>query len=236
MTSESEYGGPVVTRIVALAQPILDDLGLTLYDCEHAGGTLIITLDKRRDARPGPDGSGSDAPGSDAPGSDAPGSDESGSAGPRVLLDELSLFTRLLSRELDHDDPMPGRYTLEVSSPGLERRLRRPDHYTGAIGEAVAIRLVREIDGTRRLNGTLIGATDGGITIRLDDDAAGTDAGSERQLRYADIERAKTIFTWGPAPKPGKGASARPRSAAVAGGSADAEEASTHHSQEAAAS
>jgi ribosome maturation factor RimP len=218
MTSESEYGGPVVTRIVALAQPILDDLGLTLYDCEHAGGTLIITLDKRRD----PVG---------------PGSDESGSAGPRVLLDELSLFTRLLSRELDHDDPMPGRYTLEVSSPGLERRLRRPDHYTGAIGEAVAIRLVREIDGTRRLNGTLIAATDSGITIRLDDDATGTEAGSERQLRYADIERAKTIFTWGPAPKPGKGASARPRSAAVAGGgSADAEEASTHHSQEAAAS
>jgi ribosome maturation factor RimP len=204
--TESEYGGPVVARIVALAQPILDDLGLTLYDCEHAGGTLIITLDKRRDAGP-----------------------ESGA--PRVLLDELSLFTRLLSRELDHDDPMPGRYTLEVSSPGLERRLRRPDHYTGAIGETVAIRLVREIDGTRRLNGTLVGATDSGITIRLDDAS-----GAERQLRLADIERAKTVFTWGPAPKPGKGASTRPRSAAAASGPAEAEEASIHHSQEAAAS
>ena len=132
---------------------------------------------------------------------------------------------------------MPGRYTLEVSSPGLERRLRRPDHYAGAIGEAVAIRLVREIDGTRRLNGTLIGATDSGITIRLDD-AAGTDTGTgaERQVRYADIERAKTVFTWGPAPKPGKGTSTRPRSAAAASGPADAEEASIHHSQEAAAS
>ena len=229
--TESEYGGPVVTRIVALAQPILDDLGLTLYDCEHAGGTLIITLDKRRDAV-----SGSAGPSSDGPSSAGPGS-----AGPRVLLDELSLFTRLLSRELDHDDPMPGRYTLEVSSPGLERRLRRPDHYTGAIGEAVAIRLVREIDGTRRLNGTLVGATDSGITIRLDDAAdTGTDAdtgtGAERQVRYADIERAKTVFTWGPAPKPGKGASTRPRSAAAASGPADAEEASIHHSQEAAAS
>jgi ribosome maturation factor RimP len=215
--TESEYGGPVVTRIVALAQPILDDLGLTLYDCEHAGGTLIITLDKRRDA-----GSGSD--------------------GPRVLLDELSLFTRLLSRELDHDDPMPGRYTLEVSSPGLERRLRRPDHYAGAIGEAVAIRLVREIDGMRRMNGTLTAATDSGITIRLDDADAGTGTGTgagtgaERQVRYADIERAKTVFTWGPAPKPGKGASTRPRSAAAPSGPADAEEASIHHSQEAAAS
>ena len=219
MTSESEYGGPVVTRIVALAQPILDDLGLTLYDCEHAGGTLIITLDKRRDPVD-------------------PGSDESRSAGPRVLLDELSLFTRLLSRELDHDDPMPGRYTLEVSSPGLERRLRRPDHYAGAIGEAVAIRLVREIDGTRRMNGTLTAATDSGITIRLDDADTGTGAGAgaERQVRYADIERAKTVFTWGPAPKPGKGASTRPRSAAAPSGPADAEEASIHHSQEAAAS
>jgi ribosome maturation factor RimP len=204
--TESEYGGPVVTRIVALAQPILDDLGLTLYDCEHAGGTLIITLDKRRDAVSERDR-------------------------PRVLLDELSLFTRLLSRELDHDDPMPGRYTLEVSSPGLERRLRRPDHYTGAIGETVAIRLVREIDGTRRLNGTLVGATDSGITIRLDDAS-----GAERQPRLADIQRAKAVFTWGPAPKPGKGASTRPRSAAAASGPADAEEASIHHSQEAAAS
>lgn len=213
-TSESEYGGPVVTRIVALAQPILDDLGLTLYDCEHAGGTLIITLDKRRDV-----------PEADVPESAGPRSE-----GPRVLLDELSLFTRLLSRELDHDDPMPGRYTLEVSSPGLERRLRRPDHYAGALGEAVAVRLVREIDGTRRLNGTLIGADDSGITIRLDA------AGSERQLRYADVERVKTVFIWGPAPKPGKGASTRPRSAAAPIGQADAEKASTNQSQEAAAS
>ncbi|MGD9705417.1 MAG: ribosome maturation factor RimP [Acidimicrobiia bacterium] len=203
--SESEYGGPVVTRIVALAQPILDDLGLTLYDCEHAGGTLVITLDKRR---------------GDEPRATSP-----------VLLDELSLFTRLLSRELDHDDPVPGRYTLEVSSPGLERRLRRPDHYAGAIGETVAIRLTHEIDGTRRLDGTLVASSDDGFTIRLDD-ATGT----ERRLRYVDVERAKTVFIWGPAPKPGKGPSKRGRSATAPAGQAEAEEASTTHSQEAAAS
>ena len=215
--TESEYGGPVVTRIVALAQPILDDLGLTLYDCEHAGGTLIITLDKRRDAGPGSDGPGS--------------------AAPRVLLDELSLFTRLLSRELDHDDPMPGRYTLEVSSPGLERRLRRPDHYAGAIGEAVAIRLVREIDGTRRLNGTLIGCH----RQRHHDPArrrappAPTPAPSARSAtRTSNGPRPSS-----PGAQPPSPARARPRAPGrlpLQRGPADAEEASIHHSQEAAAS
>jgi ribosome maturation factor RimP len=196
--SEAEFGGPLVARIVALAQPIIDDLGLVLYDCEHHGGSLIITLDK-------------------------PGG---------VLLDELSLFTRLLSRELDHEDPVPGRYTLEVSSPGLERNLRRPDHYAGAIGQPVAIRLAQLVDGTRRVDGTLVAAGEDGITVRLDDAEL-----SERHLRYHDIERAKTVFTWGPAPKPGKGPSAKRRGAGAASPDVSgADDPSTTHSKEAAAS
>ena len=58
-----------------------------------------------------------------------------------VTLETLALASRLVSRELDHHDPVPGRYTLEVTSPGVERALRTPAHFQREIGKAVAIRL-----------------------------------------------------------------------------------------------
>src|ERR1700727_378233 len=58
-----------------------------------------------------------------------------------VNLDTLGEATRAISAALDEIDPLPGRYTLAVSSPGLERRLRTPAHFARAIGEAVTARL-----------------------------------------------------------------------------------------------
>lgn len=114
-------------------------------------------------------------------------------------LDAIALVTRLLGRELEHDDPIPGRYTLEVSSPGLERQLRRPDHFTGAIGSTVAVRLHAPVDGARRYQGTLVASDADGIVVRLDDAAL-----TEQRLAYDQIDRARTVFVWGPTPKPGK--------------------------------
>ena len=57
-----------------------------------------------------------------------------------VGLDELGDATREVSAALDDLDPMPGRYTLSVSSPGLERRLRTPAHFARAVGETVTMR------------------------------------------------------------------------------------------------
>ena len=54
-------------------------------------------------------------------------------------LDRLAEATRAVSRALDDADPIAGAYTLEVSSPGLERRLRTPQHFAGAVGEAVKV-------------------------------------------------------------------------------------------------
>jgi ribosome maturation factor RimP len=158
--------GPVFDRVTAMIRPILDDLGAELYDIEHNGGILRVTVTKQ---------GGLD-------------------------LDAISLVTRLLSRELDNDDPVPGRYTLEVSSPGLERSLRRSQHFTTAIGEKIAVRLSRPVDGVRRVHGVLVAADAEGITVQLEDAAL-----TECRLAYGDIERAKTVFEWGPAPKPGKG-------------------------------
>jgi ribosome maturation factor RimP len=89
---------------------------------------------------------------------------------------------------------MPGRYTLEVSSPGLERRLRTPAHFAGAVGESVTLRVSIPDTPAERVSGTLLAATDEGIEIA-------TETGP-RTARYDQIERARTVFTWGAAPKP----------------------------------
>ncbi len=106
-----------------------------------------------------------------------------------VDVDALSGLSRAISRTLDEHDPIPGRYVLEVSSPGLERPLRRPDHYEGAVGTLVAVKTVAGTAGDRRIKGTLLAADDEGATVGLDD-------GSERRLAYAEIERARTVFEW----------------------------------------
>jgi ribosome maturation factor RimP len=111
-----------------------------------------------------------------------------------VDLEDIALATRLISREFDHVDPITGRYTLEVSSPGLERNLRTPDHFSRVIGWKVNVRTHPTVEGDRRAIGTLVAADDSGITV-LGEKA-------ERTLNYSDIERAKTVFEWTPTPAP----------------------------------
>jgi ribosome maturation factor RimP len=116
-----------------------------------------------------------------------------------VDIEAISLVTRETSRLLDHHDPVPGRYTLEVSSPGLERTLRTPTHFAKAIGRTVRVKTKPSVEGERRLDGVLVLADDEGIEV-----AEGDAAGPRRRVAYDDIERARTVFEWGPAPKPGK--------------------------------
>jgi len=146
-------------------------------------------------------------------------------------LEDVALVTRLLSRELDHTDPIPGRYTLEVSSPGLERNLRRPDHFETAVGQIVAVRLHRPVAGTRRLQGTLVAVDETAVTIRLDDAAL-----TEHRVELSQIERARTVFVWGPTPKPGKAPAASKGGAKKAAVPADDSPESDPTTQEAGAS
>ncbi len=111
-----------------------------------------------------------------------------------VDLEELAVLTREISVVLDEADPMPDRYTLEVSTPGLERTLRTPVHFAGAVGERVKVRTHPSTEGDRRTDGVLIAADDEGFVV---------DTGTEqRRLSYADVERARTVFEWGPQSKP----------------------------------
>ena len=161
---------PLVKRMRLLVDPIASDLDLDVYDIEQRGGTLRVTLDTR-------------------PGS--PGS---------ISIDQLALATRLLNRELEHDDPVPGKYTLEVTSPGVERSLRIPAHYRREIGKTIAVRLADVTAEQRRIEGVLVAADDRTATIRVAQGAEIVD----QVVEIAAVDRARTVFEWGPQPKPGK--------------------------------
>jgi ribosome maturation factor RimP len=113
-----------------------------------------------------------------------------------VDLDTLGEATRAVSATLDELDPLPGRYTLAVSSPGLERRLRTPAHFVRAVGEAVTVRVHSGTSDVRRVSGTLESADQAGFTLVGPDLPDGS-----LRIAYDEVERARTIFEWGPQPK-----------------------------------
>jgi ribosome maturation factor RimP len=114
-----------------------------------------------------------------------------------VDVDVIAALTRDVSRALDEHDPIPGRYTLEVTTPGLERTLRTPAHYAGAAGERVRIKITAEAADApdRRIEGVVVGADDDAVVVR-------PDGGDDQRLPYGQIERARTVFEWGPAAAP----------------------------------
>ena len=116
-----------------------------------------------------------------------------------VGLDDLGEATRDVSAALDEIDPIPGRYILSVSSPGLERRLRTPAHYAHAVGEKVTVRVNAGTADVRRLTGTLTAADEADFTLSGPDVPEG-----EAHIAYDDVERARTVFEWGPVPKKAK--------------------------------
>jgi ribosome maturation factor RimP len=120
-----------------------------------------------------------------------------------VALDDLETLSRDISGVLDDADPMPDRYFLEVSSPGLERPLRHPRHFQSAIGSKVKIKTKPHVEGERRVDGDLLAADDAGCTVAT--------AGGPRSLAYDEIDRARTVFEWGPAPKPGSAKKGSPK-------------------------
>jgi len=114
-----------------------------------------------------------------------------------VDVDSLERASRTVAPLLEAMDDLAGPYTLEVSSPGVERPLRTPEHYAGAIGSEVSVKAPGPEGAMERLRGVLTGADATTITIRLE--------GGERLIPIDTIDQARTVFDWSPAPKPGKG-------------------------------
>lgn len=85
-----------------------------------------------------------------------------------VRLGECESFSRKMSAALDVHDPMPGPYVLEVSSPGLDRRLVKPAHYASATGKRVKVSLAEPVEGSRNYTGTLVRADEDGFDLEKD--------------------------------------------------------------------
>jgi ribosome maturation factor RimP len=102
-----------------------------------------------------------------------------------ITLDDCERVSRAVSDKLDEADPIAGRYTLEVSSPGLDRVLRTREHFERYAGEQVRLEMMRPIDGRKRFSGRLTEVGESDITLELE--------GGKVNLPIDDIHRARLV-------------------------------------------
>jgi ribosome maturation factor RimP len=102
-----------------------------------------------------------------------------------ITLDDCEAVSRRIGSVLDVADPMGGRYTLEVSSPGLDRRLVRPEHFDRFRGAEVTIKLRRLVDGRRKVRGTLVGRDEDVIEVFTE--------GSAFRVPLAEVDVARLV-------------------------------------------
>ena len=127
-----------VTELVrALAQPIAAENGCSIWDVEYVREAGTWFLRVYLDKEGG------------------------------VTIDDCEAVSRPLSDALDEADPIEGSYTLEVSSAGIDRVLRHPEHFAAFLGAEVEVRLYRPVEGRKDHVGLLRGYEDGGVTVEL---------------------------------------------------------------------
>ena len=125
-------------RLEALIRPVVEGLGYELWDLEYAPRRGNGFLRLYIDRAEG------------------------------VTLDDCERVSRAVSEVLDAEDPVPGCYTLEVSSPGLERTLRTPEQFARFVGHTVFVELAVPQDGRRRYKGPLSAADGRVVEVEVD--------------------------------------------------------------------
>ncbi len=108
-----------------------------------------------------------------------------------VTLDDCEQVSREVSALLDVHDPITGNYTLEVSSPGLDRPMYRADQYARFVGSDVRATTALPIDGRRRFQGRIASVDGDRVILEMDTGPV--------SLAIADIEKAKLVPRFGPA-------------------------------------
>lgn len=139
-------------------EPELARLGLELVEVEYSGQTLRVFLDKM-DRRGG-----------------------------GITLDDCTAASQMLGALLDADDCISARYMLEVSSPGVERPLRKVEHFARHVGEEVRVVTQTPCEGRRRFQGTLEGIGDGLVRVNC--------AGSTVAIHLENIKKANLVAQW----------------------------------------
>jgi ribosome maturation factor RimP len=102
-----------------------------------------------------------------------------------IGVDDCESVSRQVSAILDVEDPLPGNYTLEVSSPGLDRTLTKPAHFQRYMGADVRVKLRFPLEGRRNFRGSLTSADEEKIEVEVD--------GQSHSLAIATIESARLI-------------------------------------------
>jgi ribosome maturation factor RimP len=102
-----------------------------------------------------------------------------------VNLADCEAVSRQVSGALDVEDPIAGNYSLEVSSPGMDRRLVKPAHFDRFAGSEVDVRLRRLIEGRRRIKGQLLGRDGEAITV--------SEAAVAVRIPLVEIESARLV-------------------------------------------
>lgn len=151
--------GTVVERVGAIVEPIAKSLGLEVWDIEFVKEGASWFLRIYIDKEDG------------------------------VTIDDCETLSRAIDAPLDEADPIDQQYYLEVSSPGIERELKRDHHFEAMQGEAIKIRLIRpDLNGKRELTGTLDGYADGVITLTGPDGTVNIRKSETAYVRLSDPE------------------------------------------------
>ncbi|MBW2102897.1 MAG: ribosome maturation factor RimP [Deltaproteobacteria bacterium] len=149
----------IAEQISSLADPVVDALGLELVDVEY------LTQGGRWIVRVYVDREGG------------------------VTLDECAMLSRELGPLLDVKDVIPHEYVLEVSSPGLNRRLKKEKDFVWARGKKVKLRIRNPIDGRRNFTGMLTDVREGDLLLEVE--------GGTVVIALREIERANVVFEFG---------------------------------------
>ncbi len=158
-------------QLTVLLEPVVRDLGYELWELEFAtrpgGGLLRLFIE-----RPEP-GSATEV---------AAAESEAG-----ITVDDCARVSHAVSEVMDAEDPVPGHYTLEVSSPGLDRVLRTPAHFARFAGAQVRVETRQPVNGRKRFTGRLARVDAG--TCLLETDAEGGSV----QLDIDGIHKARLV-------------------------------------------
>ncbi len=129
-------GKNTVTAVEEIARPIADDLGLRIWDVRYLKEGSQWYLRVFIDKDGGVD------------------------------INDCERMSRALDEPLDQADPIDGEYILEVSSPGIERELVKPEHFAAFIGADIMVKMIRPIDGIgKEFKGVLTAFEDGEVTV-----------------------------------------------------------------------
>jgi ribosome maturation factor RimP len=99
-----------------------------------------------------------------------------------IRVEDCQAVSHQVSALLDVEDPIPGNYSLEVSSPGIPRPLFKSWHYQRYVGQPVQVKMFRPIDGRRKLQGTIVSVSENFVLLNIDD--------KDHELLFSNIAKA----------------------------------------------